>query len=132
MTFVMSKNETVYFISLQNDTTFFSMSFSVFSGVFFLSIWHYLMCKSTYSNEEEKKILYSQLGLTLVWCLVPITFIFWISSSYVSDIADTGLKFTGIDTGWHWSCLLIDDDWDILDLLLNACDTIDESIHIGI
>jgi hypothetical protein len=27
---------------------------------------------------------------------------------------------------------LTDDDRDIFDLLLNACETIDESIHIGI
>jgi hypothetical protein len=79
---------------------------------------------------QNKNLIHSQLGLTLVWCLVPITFIFWISISYGSDIVEIGLKFTGIDTGWH--CSLIDDDWDIFDLLLNACETIDESMHIGI
>lgn len=80
----------------------------------------------------QNKNLHSQLGLTLVWCLVPITFIFWISRSYGSVIIGIGLKFTGIDTGWHWSCSLIDDDPDIFDLLLNACETTDESIQIGI
>jgi hypothetical protein len=47
------------------------------------------------------------------------------SSSYWSDIDDIELKFTGIDIGWHGYC-------SFLDLLLNACIIIDESIHIGI
>jgi len=46
-----------------------------------------------------------QFGLTLVWCLAPMTLIFWMSSSHESDNEDVELKFTGIDIGWQgvWS-----------------------------
>ena len=70
------------------------------------------------------------MGLTLVWWRVPITFIFWISSSYGSENVVIGLKFTGIDTGWHWawSFVVVDDDeWDKFEFFLNACETTDES-----
>ena len=85
-------------------------------------------------KEKQHEDEFCQLGLTLVWWRLPITLIFCISSSYESDDAVNGLKFTGIDTGWH-----CDGSFTVEAIhgavavgFLNAWDTRDESIHIGI
>lgn len=42
-----------------------------------------------------------------------------------------GLKFTGIETGWHWTGSAVDDGRDTVDFFSNACETSEASMHIG-